>query len=135
MFKRCKISQTGIYATIYANCPDCKSNLIGKNINKPNADVRMECRVRDFNANIKYTAKRPLSGEKRVEISQSLAVDTLSATTWRRQEATKLMNLYDSEPPHLYKASILKKAKQERQGFKLANKRIMRIYQFSKYEI
>lgn len=55
MFKRCKISQTGIYATIYTNCPDCKSNLIGKIINKPkdNTDVRMECRVRNFNANIK----------------------------------------------------------------------------------
>lgn len=121
MFKRCKISQTGIYATIYANCPDCRSYLIGKIINAPksNTDVRMECRVKNFNADIKHTKKRPLSGEKRVEISQSLAAGTLSAATWRRQEATKLMNLYDSEPPHLYKPSTLRKAKQERQDLNL----------------
>lgn len=121
MFKRCTISETGIYATIYARCPDCKCNLTGKIINKPkeNVDVVMECCVTNFNADIKHTTKRPLNGEKRVEISQSLTAGTLSATTWRRQEATKIMDLYDSEPPHLYKAPILRKAKQERQDLNL----------------
>lgn len=83
MFKRCKISETGIYVTIYAKCPDCKSNFIGKIINAPkdNMDVQMECRVTNFNADIKHTKKRLLSGQKRIEISQSLAAGTLSATT------------------------------------------------------
>lgn len=75
----------------------------------------MECCVRNYNADIEHKKKRPLNGEKREEISQSLATGTLSATTWRRQEAPKVMNLYDPEPPQLYKASILRKAKQERQ--------------------
>ncbi|EFN65462.1 120.7 kDa protein in NOF-FB transposable element, partial [Camponotus floridanus] len=121
IFKRCKISETGIYATIYAKCPDCSSNFIGKVIIKPNGntDVQMECRVTNFNADIKHTKKRPLSGQKRVEISQSLSTGALSATTWRRREATKIMNLYDSEPPHLYKATTLRKAKQERQDLDL----------------
>lgn len=121
MFKRCKISETGIYATIYAKCPDCKSNLIGKIINVPkdNTDVQMECCVTNFNPDIKHTKKRSLNGQKRIEISQSLAMGTLSATTWRRQEAVKTMNLYDSEPPHLYKTSTLRKAKQERQDLNL----------------
>lgn len=57
MFKRGKISQTGIYATIYAICPDCRSYLIGKIINTPksNTDVRMECRVKNFNADIQQS--------------------------------------------------------------------------------
>ncbi|EFN86949.1 120.7 kDa protein in NOF-FB transposable element, partial [Harpegnathos saltator] len=68
---------------------------------------------------VKHSTKRPLNGEKKIEISQRLAAGTLSATTWRRQEVTKVMNLYDSEPPHLYKASTLRKAKQERQDINL----------------
>lgn len=73
MFKRCTISEIGIHATIYARCPDCKCNLTGKIINKPkkNVDVVMACCVTNFNADIKHTTKRPLNGEKRVEISQS----------------------------------------------------------------
>ena len=68
MFKRCKISETGVYATIYAKCPDCRSNFNGKIINKPMdiTDVQMECRVINFNADIKHTKKRPLSGQRRV---------------------------------------------------------------------
>jgi len=121
MFRRCKISETDIYAIIYAKCPDCKCNLIGKVINMPdgNTDVQMECRVTNFNPDIKHTKKRPLKGEKRIKISQTLAAGTLSATTWRRQEATRIMNLYDPEPPHLYKASTLRKAKQERRDLNL----------------
>lgn len=119
LFKRCKMSEVGIYITVYAKCPDCKCNLIGKIINKPkdNTDVRMECCVTNYNADIthKHYKKRPLNGEKREEISQSLATGTLSATTWRRQEAPKIMNLYDPEPPHLYEVSILRKTKQEKQ--------------------
>lgn len=121
MFKRCKISETGIYTTIYAKCPDCSSNFTGKIIVKPNdsTDVPMECRVTNFNPDVKHTKKRPLSGQKRIEISKSLTTGALSATTWRRQEASKKMNLYDSELPHLYKASTLRKAKQERQDLDL----------------
>lgn len=121
MFKRCKISETDTYATIYAKCPDCQSNFSGKIINKPkdNIDVQMECRVRNFNADITHTKKRPLSGQQRVEISQSLAMGTMSATTWRRQETTKIMTLYDSESPHLYNPFTLRKAKQERRDLDL----------------
>lgn len=35
LFKRCKMSETGFYVTIYAKCAECKCNLIGKIINKP----------------------------------------------------------------------------------------------------
>lgn len=47
MFKRCKISSTGIYTTIYVKCSDCKCNLIGEIINVPegNTDVRMQRNV------------------------------------------------------------------------------------------
>jgi len=66
MFRQCKISETGIYATIYAKCPGCKCNLIGKVINMldGNTDIQMECRVTNFNPDIKHTKKRPLKEKK-----------------------------------------------------------------------
>jgi hypothetical protein len=119
MFKRCKISETGIYVTVHALCSDCSSTLIGKIINKPNnnSDVTMDCCIFNFDPSVKHAKKRPLNGEMRVNVSESLAAGTLSATTWRRKAADEIMDMYDEEPPHIYKATTLRKAKQARRDF------------------
>lgn len=116
MFKRCTISGTGIYVTIYAKCSDCKATFKGTVANKPpkNSAVRLECRVSQFNPSVKHVTKPPLNGDERVKVSEALDSGAFTATTWRRKQADEKMDFYDSEPPDIPSAVATRKALQQR---------------------
>ena len=113
--------QSTTYVSLQGICRDCKCEFTGRIINEPqeNTDVSMECSVSDFDPSYKHMKKRSLNGQKRVDVANTLTVGNMSSCMWRRNEADKLMDMFDDEPPHLYKETVLRKAKQERRDFQL----------------
>ncbi len=67
-------------------------------------------------------SKHPMSGNLRVQISKELCEGRMESHVWRASEATKLMDFGDPEPSHLPNLATLRKAKQERNAFKLGDK-------------
>lgn len=121
-FKRCKMSDSGIFLKIVAACSECNCSFSGIIANKPipSKDVVMECVIENFNASIKHKKKRHLKGKRRIEISNKMLEGNILPCIWRRNEANKIMKFGDSEPAHLPKNQILSKAKQEREKINLA---------------
>lgn len=121
-FKRCKMSDSGIFLKIVATCSECNCNFSGMVANKPVPlnDVIMECIIENFDASIKHKKKRHLKGNRRIEISNKMLEGNILPCIWRRNEANKIMKFGDPEPAHLPKNQILSKAKQEREKINLA---------------
>ena len=137
-FKRCKLSETGIFLKVSGSCGECGSIFSGMIANKPapRRDVTMECSVDNFDDSVLHRKKRQLKGQRRIVVSENMVDSNILPCIWRRNEADKLMQYGDREPAHLPKNSVLRKAKQEREDirFGLKGKDPMENLKILKYE-
>jgi len=97
-----------------AICKECKAILQGKMFKKPcdGQDAIFDCNLSCFNNKIIHTKKRQLKGSLRQKIASQLVDMKKQATIWRTEEANKIMEFGDKDPPILYSPRVLRKAKQ-----------------------
>lgn len=102
------------FVRFHAICKECKATLRGKMIKKPQdgQDAIFDCVLFGFNNQIKHIKKRQLKGSLRQKIAGHLVDAKKQATIWRNEEARKIMNFGDQEPPILFSPHVLRKAKQ-----------------------
>jgi len=75
-------------------------------------DAIFDCNLSCFNNKIIHTKKRQLKGTLRQKIASQLVDMKKQATIWRTEEANKIMEFGDKDPPILYSPRVLRKAKQ-----------------------
>lgn len=97
-----------------AICKECKAKLRGKMLRKPNEkqDAIFDCTLFGFDNNIIHIKKRQLKGSLLQKIAGHLVDAKKTATIWRTEEAKRIMEFGDKNPPILYSSNILRKAKQ-----------------------
>ena len=112
LFKKNKISESGIFATIYAKCRYCYSSLMGTIEEKPipGSDVLMKCTFTGCYKIKHPPLKRFLSGNVRREAVLGMKVQ--SATTFQKENAHKYMQ-GDNIPAHIPNLNTLRTAKWE----------------------
>lgn len=73
-FKRCKMSDSGIFLKIVATCSECNCNFSDMIANKPapGKDIVMECIIENFDVSIQHKKKRHLKGNRRIKISNKM---------------------------------------------------------------
>ena len=114
-FKRCKVSEQGLYLKMSGSCSECQAKFVGCIINKPlpQSEVVFECEVEGFVSTIKHNKRRQLKGSRRIAIAKTMVDNKTLPSMWRRAEADNLMEIGDPEPPHLPKPCVLRKAKEQ----------------------
>jgi len=87
-----------------AICKECKAILQGKMFKKPcdGQDAIFDCNLSCFNNKIIHTKKRQLKGSLRQKIASQLVDMKKQVTIWRTEEANKIMEFGDKDPPILY---------------------------------
>jgi len=75
-------------------------------------DAIFDCVLLGFNNQINHIKKRHLKGFLRQKIAGHLVDAKKQATIWRAEEAKKIMEFGDQEPPILFSSRVLRKAKQ-----------------------
>jgi len=81
---------------------------------KPNdgQDAIFDCNLFGFDKEIVHIKKRHLKGSLRRKIASHLVDAKKQATIWRVEEANRIMEFGDKNPPILYSPRVLRKAKQ-----------------------
>lgn len=81
---------------------------------KPNdgQDAIFDCNLFGFDNQIVHIKKRQLKGSLRQKIASHLLDTKKQATIWRTEEANRIMDFGDKNPPILYSPRVLRKAKQ-----------------------
>lgn len=123
-FKRAKVylnSNAKCYVCFKGKCDKCGARLEGILLNKPKKgnDVIFDCTLVGFSSEITHKNKRQLKGFLREKIATELLDGNKSASVWRNEEATKLMDFGDNIPPVLYDMIVLRKVKQAKLDKKL----------------
>lgn len=98
-----------------AICKECKATLNGKMLKKPHdgQDAIFDCILNGFNDQIVHVKKRQLKGFLRQKIAGHLVDARKQATAiWRIEEANRIMEFGDQNPPILFSPRVLRKAKQ-----------------------
>lgn len=85
---------------------------------KPNdkQDAIFHCTLLNFNNQIVHVKKRQLKGSLRQKIAGHLIDARKQATVWCTEEAKRIMDFGDKDPPILYSPRVLRKAKRIRQS-------------------
>lgn len=119
VFKRAKIHpdpSSEFYLKIQGQCKDkdCKNSFIGLVETQPkeNSIVELNIYTKDTSNTEHNIVKRPLEGKKRRQIADELLAK--GVTGWRKGFARDKMYIGETEPPNLYTASVLRKAKKEK---------------------
>ena len=113
--ERYMLPDTGPHVAIARVCHECNSTFHGCIVNDrlPHTPVVMDCMIKHFDKSVKHSKKRQLKGERWTKIAKLMADGNTMACTWRLEEGDELMDLGDSEPPHLPSNVVLWKAKEQ----------------------
>lgn len=90
-FKRCKLTESGIFLKVTGHCRECGSSFFGVVANEPELrrDVRMECTVENFDDSVTHRKKRQLKGQRRIDISTKMVDSNILPCIWYRNKADK----------------------------------------------
>lgn len=110
-FKNAKCNDgNGIYLRVWGKCTECNNKINVYSVNKPTEDGLDIYVSTNDTTNIKHNKKRQLRGIRRANVVKELCAS--SVYSWRKEKANELMQFGDLEPAHLYKETVLRKAKQ-----------------------
>jgi len=113
-FKSARINRNPgeVFLKIKGKCPECGAFFNAYSMHEPNdEDINIKIHISSYDTtDIIHKKKRQLRKPERSHIVKDL--HATSAYGWRREKANQLMIFGDVEPAHLYKETVLRKAKQ-----------------------
>lgn len=105
------------YVSVKGSCVECAANIECTMYKQPenDTDAIFHCNVGSI-CSAKHSNKkqRQLKGKRRIEVADKLIQQRKDAITFRREEAQRLKEFGDKNPPILPSSAVLRKAKEER---------------------
>lgn len=105
------------FISIIGHCKECDALLYGTIQNEPpnNVDVKIHISIKHIRQEEHSNRKtRHLKGKRREMIADAIIGQCKDAITYRREEAKRLKEFGDPNPPILPSSTILRKAKEQR---------------------
>lgn len=119
-FKKHKVyisNEARCYVYCRGNCVECAATIECILFKMPvdDTDVIFKCKIKNMcSANLHTNIqKRHLKGKRRVMVADIMIKQHKDAITFRRDEAKRLKNFGDKNPPILPSSAVLRKAKEE----------------------
>ncbi|CAH2215622.1 jg13506, partial [Pararge aegeria aegeria] len=105
------------FLTIEGFCRECSAKIYCTLLKEPSkgVDVILQCNVDGIKATSHSGNKRrQLRGTRRIEVANYLIDSRKDAVVWRRQEAHRLKQFGENNPPILPSNEVVRKAKEQR---------------------
>lgn len=112
----CVSAQARCYISFQGSCTECAATIAGILFKVPSddTDVIFQCTVKNICSVKHVNKKRYLKGKRRALIADKMIEQRKDAIFFRREEATRLKQFGDKDPPILSSSAVLRKAKEER---------------------
>jgi len=105
------------YISFYGSCAECAATITCILLRMPSddTDVIFQCTVENIcSAKHITNKKRHVKGKRRALIADKMIEQRKDAISFRREEAKRLKQFGDKDPPILPSSTVLRKAKEER---------------------